>query len=201
MVKLGGAVIRSPELPAWLDAIVECGAPIVIVPGGGALADEVREAQTRLGFSDQTAHRMALQTMDQLASAVAAMREGLRVVETGDALEEALSANHVAVWAPYAMVAHRTDIAASWAVTSDSLALWLAAQIGASACYVVKAAPRPPHATSAAELARSGVVDEAFPAYLRDAALPAFLLGPGDQDAFAAAVAEQGVAGAPIDFA
>lgn len=200
MVKLGGAVIRSPELKPWLDAIVESRAPVVVVPGGGALADEVREAQTRLGFSDGVAHRMALETMDQLASAVAAMRDGLRVVETGDALEEALDANQVAVWAPYAMVAHRTDIAASWAVTSDSLALWLAAQIGASACYVVKAAPRPLHATSTAELARTGVVDEAFPCYLRDAALPAFLLGPGDQGAFQQALADQRVAGAPIDL-
>ena len=38
VVKLGGSVVRSPELPAWLDVIAASPRPIVIVPGGGALA-------------------------------------------------------------------------------------------------------------------------------------------------------------------
>ena len=42
VVKLGGSVVRSAELPTWLDAIVQAPCPIVVVPGGGALADEVR---------------------------------------------------------------------------------------------------------------------------------------------------------------
>ena len=58
VVKLGGSVVRSAELPAWLDAIAASRHPIVIVPGGGALADEVRAAQARLGFGDGAAHRM-----------------------------------------------------------------------------------------------------------------------------------------------
>ena len=42
VVKLGGSVVRSPELSAWLDVIAASPRPIVVVPGGGALADEVR---------------------------------------------------------------------------------------------------------------------------------------------------------------
>ena len=45
VVKLGGSVVRSPELSAWLDVIAASPRPIVVVPGGGALADEVRAAQ------------------------------------------------------------------------------------------------------------------------------------------------------------
>ncbi len=76
VVKLGGSVIRSPDLASWLEAIVDARAPVVVVPGGGALADEVRACQASLGFGDGAAHRMALLAMDQLAWAVAGMRRG-----------------------------------------------------------------------------------------------------------------------------
>ena len=73
VVKLGGSVVRSRELSAWLDVIAASPRPIVVVPGGGALADEVRSAQTKLGFGDGAAHRMALLAMDQLAWAIAGL--------------------------------------------------------------------------------------------------------------------------------
>ena len=71
IVKLGGSVVRAPELSSWLDAIVAARRPIVVVAGGGALADEVRACQAELGFGDPAAHRMALLAMDQLAWAIA----------------------------------------------------------------------------------------------------------------------------------
>ena len=98
VVKLGGSVVRSAELPAWLDAIAASPLPIVIVPGGGALADEVRAAQARLGFGDGAAHRMALLAMDQLAWAVAGLRAGFEVGDTEEALRASLAHGRVAVW-------------------------------------------------------------------------------------------------------
>src|SRR5262245_66659128 len=74
VVKLGGSVIRSGELAAWLDAIASAPHPVVVVPGGGALADEVRSCQAALGFGDRAAHRMALLAMDRLARAAAGAR-------------------------------------------------------------------------------------------------------------------------------
>jgi len=185
VVKLGGSVVRSAELPAWLDAIAASPLPIVVVPGGGALADEVRAAQARLGFGDGAAHRMALLAMDQLAWAVAGLRAGFEVGDTEEALRASLVHGRVAVWAPYGLVADRSDIPQSWTVTSDSLALWLGRRLGAACCYVIKSIRR--HAKfGAMQLARDGVVDEAFPALVKDAGFPVFLLGRGDQRAFAA---------------
>ncbi len=67
VVKLGGSVVRDAALEPWLEVIGDARQPIVIVPGGGTLADEVRACQRQLGFADATAHRMALLAMDQLA--------------------------------------------------------------------------------------------------------------------------------------
>ncbi|MGB6428175.1 MAG: uridylate kinase [Methyloceanibacter sp.] len=200
VVKLGGSVVRSSELQAWLDAIAASARPIVVVPGGGALADEVRVSQAELGFGDGAAHRMALLAMDQLAWAVAGLRPGLEVGDTEAALRRSLDQGRVAVWAHYALVAGRTDIAQSWTVTSDSLALWLARRLGAERCFVIKSVRRQRAAFSAEQLARDGVVDAAFPAMVKDAGLPISLLGRGDQAAFAQYLATgEGNCGAIID--
>ncbi|MGD0533468.1 MAG: hypothetical protein ABSA62_14710 [Methyloceanibacter sp.] len=201
VVKLGGSVVRSPELQVWLDAIASSPRPTVVVPGGGALADEVRTCQRELGLDDGAAHRMALLAMDQLAWAVAGLRAGLEVGDTEAALWRSLEHGRVAVWAPYTLVANRRDIPQSWTVTSDSLALWLGRRLDAERCYVIKSIHRQRAEISAVELARDGVVDAAFPAMLRDAGLSAFLLGRGDQAAFAASLAlpGSGACGATID--
>jgi aspartokinase-like uncharacterized kinase len=201
VVKLGGSVVRSPELQAWLDAIASSPRPTVVVPGGGALADEVRTCQRELGLDDGAAHRMALLAMDQLAWAVAGLRAGLEVGDTEAALRRSLEHGRVAVWAPYTLVANRRDIPQSWTVTSDSLALWLGRRLDAERCYVIKSIHRQRAEISAVELARDGLVDAAFPAMLRDAGLSAFLLGRGDQAAFAASLAlpGSGACGATID--
>jgi dihydroneopterin aldolase len=201
VVKLGGSVVRSSELPAWLDVIAASPRPIVVVPGGGALADEVRASQAELGFGDGAAHRMALLAMDRLAWAVAGLRTGFEVGDTEDALRHSLEQGRVAVWAPYSLVANRRDIPQSWTVTSDSLALWLARRLGAERCYVIKSIQRRCAEFSAEQLARDGVVDEAFPAMFKDANLPAFLLGRGDQAALAASLSltAEGACGATID--
>jgi aspartokinase-like uncharacterized kinase len=202
VVKLGGSVVRSPELPSWLDVIAASPQPIIVVPGGGALADEVRASQSNLGFGDASAHRMALLAMDQLAWAVAGLRQGLEVGATEADLQAALDRGSVAVWAPYTLIAERTDIEESWRLTSDSLALWLASRVGASRCYLIKSILRQRKRLGAEQLAREGIVDEAFPSVLKESRVPSFLLGRGDQDAFASALARPGCSescGAEID--
>lgn len=201
VVKLGGSVVRSAELPAWLDLIAASPRPVVIVPGGGALADEVRIAQAELGFGDGAAHRMALLAMDQLAWAVAALRPSFEVGDTEETLRHSLEQDRVAVWAPYGLVADRSEIPQSWTVTSDSLALWLARRLGAECCYVIKSIRRRRTKFSSEQLARDGVVDEAFPAMLKDANFPVFLLGREDQAALAASLSSADVVpcGATID--
>jgi aspartokinase-like uncharacterized kinase len=199
VVKLGGSVVRSPDLSAWLDAIAAVPGPVVVVPGGGALADEVRSCQQQLGFGNAPAHRMALLAMDQLAWAVAGMRPGLEVGTTENALREIAGRGHVAVWAPYVLIAGRADMEESWRLTSDSLAVWLASKLGARRCYLIKSIARR-HARYGAEgLARDGVVDEAFPAMLAETGVAAALLGRGDQMGLAASRADNAPAGAMIE--
>ena len=93
----------------------------------------------------------------------------------------------VAVWAPYALIAERSDIEESWRLTSDSLALWLGRPARRRALLpdqVDRAAPGAQFERR--QLARDGVVDEAFPAMLRSRLRRPSCLAAATRHAFAA---------------
>ncbi len=190
VVKLGGSVVRGSQLEPWLQVVADAKQPIVIVPGGGALADEVRHCQRRLGFDDVTAHRMALLAMDQLAWAVAGLRAGLEVGVTETDLQDILRRGRVAIWAPSGLIAGRPDVEAAWRLTSDSLAVWLAGRLDALSCCLLKSIALTGTNLSAGALADEGIVDAAFAEMVEGTQVPCAVFGQGDQAALAACFAQ-----------
>jgi 5-(aminomethyl)-3-furanmethanol phosphate kinase len=166
VVKIGGSVAQNGKrLRCMLAGLAACREPrLVIVPGGGVLADAVRSAQGALGFDDALAHRLALDAMGQMAQVFAALGPGLTVVSSLDAIGAALQAGAVPVWDPAALRTGHVEIPETWNVTSDSLALWLAAALQAERCVLVKSVDAPPSA-GWPQLARLGIVDTAFPGF------------------------------------
>jgi 5-(aminomethyl)-3-furanmethanol phosphate kinase len=63
------------------------------------------------------------------------------------------------------MVLGDPGIAASWDITSDSLAAWLAGKLRARRLVLVKSVAFAGDGVTAAHLARRGIVDRAFPDY------------------------------------
>lgn len=184
IVKLGGSLANSVELPKWLDVIATAGAgKVVLVPGGGPWADEVRIAQKREGFDDRDAHRKALRAMEQYGKVLAGMRANLVPAAKIAEINERLRKGQVAVWMPYDMVVADPSIPESWDVTSDSLAASLANQLNASTLLLVKSfkvdGPQP----GIEELSRRGWVDPAFAKFTFGMKLRISLLGQGDQTA------------------
>ncbi|MEH3118562.1 MAG: uridylate kinase [Methylorubrum populi] len=178
VVKIGGSLVSDRErLRALLADCAQC-APVAIVPGGGPFADAVRATQATLGFDDALAHRLALDAMGRMAEVFSALEPRLAVAASPEAVAAALDRGRAAIWDPVALKAGRPDIAESWEVTSDSLALWLAARLGAERCVIVKSADIPPGADPAA-LARAGLVDAAFPRFA--AAYPGDILIRGPE--------------------
>jgi aspartokinase-like uncharacterized kinase len=183
VVKLGGSYADAPVLrAAWLAAIAAADGPVVLVPGGGPFADAVRAQQGPLGYDDATAHDMALLAMGQHGLALAA-RPGFVAAATPSRIAHALAAGRVPVWLPAAMLARARDVAKGWGVTSDSLALWLAARLGARAVLLVKRDAASPgldeafdgfHARFGGEVRVAG--PEHLPLRLDTTALPGVLL-------------------------
>lgn len=167
--KLGGSLQGDPRLAAWLRRIAEFGrGGVVLVAGGGAFADNVRQLQRRWGFSDAVAHDLALLAMDQSAQLLAGLESGFGLGRTIAELRRLLAGGQVAVWQPAQALCGSDRVERSWRLTSDSLAAWLAGRLGARDLLLVKSAAPPAPATSAAALARAGYVDGCFPRYLAE---------------------------------
>jgi aspartokinase-like uncharacterized kinase len=184
VVKLGGSLANSEEFRRWLDVIATAGAgKVVLVPGGGPWADEVREAQKREGFDERVAHRKALRAMEQYGRVLCTARSELVEAEYAHAIHKVLKDGKVAVWMPYEMVVADPSIPESWDVTSDSLAAWLARQLNASDLLLVKSLKIDGPQPRIEDLMRRGWVDPAFEKFTSGMHLRILLLGQGDQKA------------------
>lgn len=188
VVKLGGSFSFTEVLADWIRALASCAGGVVIVPGGGPFADAVRYAQSRMGFDDGAAHHMSLLAMEQYGRALISFNDLLLPADTIEVIERRLSVEQVPVWMPVRMVSEAADIAPSWKVTSDSLAAWLSGMIGADRLILVKHVGSLSGLERCEDLVTMGLVDEAFPQYLRMTSISASLVGPGEHAAVVAAI-------------
>ena len=179
VAKLGGSTADEPVLAAWIAALAGSMLPLVIVPGGGPFADEVRDAQKRMGFSDRAAHAMAILAMEQFGHVILDRDERLVPARSLRDMDLALAERKIPVWLPSSLAISATDIAESWDVTSDALAAWLAWKLGADALLLVKQTTLFSSAEDVASLTARGIVDAALDDMLpQDIAL--YLAGPRD---------------------
>ena len=68
----------------------------------------------------------------------------------------------------------------TWALTSDSLAAWLAGALGAGRLVLVKHGRFEAAAVNVHDLVAHGVVDSLFPRYLKESGARAWLAAPTD---------------------
>jgi aspartokinase-like uncharacterized kinase len=176
ILKLGGSLARGGRLKEWLDAIRSQTRRLVVVPGGGPFADVVRRLQGEIGFDDAAAHEMAMVAMSQFGRALQSLRSGFELTASVEDIGTALAAGKTPIWSPERM-ALAAKLPASWDITSDSLAAWLAGKLRAERLILVKHAPS---AGSVGALAATGVVDPAFPGYFGASGARAFLAAPDE---------------------
>ena len=139
IVKIGGSLLGSPELPRWLEVLVKFSkGHVIIVPGGGLFADAVREGQKLTNASDAVAHQLALLAMDQFALLLAGMNDGLVTASSELEIAERGWQHRAMVWLPSQMILADQSIPQNWQVTSDSLSAWLANKLAAEQLILVK---------------------------------------------------------------
>lgn len=137
VVKVGGALLRDEGLEGLRRACAEVTEiaeerPVLVVPGGGPFADAVRAVDERVGFDDATAHLLALRAMDQLGLLLSPLLPGAEL------LDDLVTPRSLGLLGAAAAFEGRAGIPESWAVTSDSLAVFAAAAIGAREAVLLK---------------------------------------------------------------
>ena len=200
VVKLGGSTADHKAMDVWTAALAVARLPLVVVPGGGAFADQVRDEQRRLGFSDAAAHAMAILAMDQFGQVILDRHERFSAARSPEEIDQALAGGKIPVWLPSAMAVPAPEIPASWGITSDSLAAWLAGKLGAETLLLVKQSRAFANEDSVADLMARGIVDACFATMLPQG-VDLFVAGPHDAATAAAELARgklPGVTIAPI---
>ena len=115
VVKLGGSLYT--HVPTLIPVLRSSLRPLLIVPGGGPFADEVRQD----GLDEETAHWKAIAAMDQYGRYVAS--HGLPVTEI------LAIPDHTVLFLPGRSLREQDPLPHSWDVTSDTIAAWVAAEL------------------------------------------------------------------------
>jgi aspartokinase-like uncharacterized kinase len=170
IVKVGGSLLDWREFPRELEGFLEPlrAERVVLIVGGGAMVDVLRELDSVHGIGEKRSHALALRTLDVTARILADLVPGLRAVERLDELGAAWEARTVPVLAPREFL-ETVDrlapdaLAETWSATSDSIAARVARALRAERLVLLKstAPDRPVTREVASEL---GLVDPVFPA-------------------------------------
>jgi aspartokinase-like uncharacterized kinase len=123
LIKLGGSLIQRArtiiiDLIEYTNSTDES---IIVVPGGSIFADTVR----RVNPGEDAAHWMAVLAMEQygyyLADGTAAqLIDNLEITDKG-----------TYILLPYRILKEKDELPHTWDVTSDTIAAWVALQLGA----------------------------------------------------------------------
>jgi aspartokinase-like uncharacterized kinase len=163
IIKLGGSLSYSDALVNSLNVVESDyqGRAVVIVPGGGAFADQVRLAQQHWQFDDVTAHHMAILAMQQMALMFKGLKPRFAMADTVFAIQDQLDQRQTVIWSPDIAELDKASIPASWDITSDTLAAWLAKTLSATELILIKSAAIDTN-LSLHQLAEQNIVDKAF---------------------------------------
>ena len=135
-----------------------------------------------MGFDNRTAHHMALLAMEQYGLAICALEHRLVPAASLRDLRAALRAERTPVWMAAKLALATPELEQSWDLTSDSLAAWLAGQVGAKLIVLVKHGALFANASDLESLVARGVVDPLFPRHMKAARATAVFLGPMDHE-------------------
>lgn len=150
VVKLGGSLYDHPDLRGGLNQwLADQPGPVLLVPGGGEIADGVRAFDKRHGVGEEAAHWAAVRSLT-VAGVLLAALVTRKDVEILDAFAFAREDEGRPDRLPH-----------TWDVTTDSLALRAAVVRNAAKLILLKSNDLRPMTWEAAAL--MGFVDPHFP--------------------------------------
>jgi aspartokinase-like uncharacterized kinase len=166
-IKLGGSLLDLPTLAAdfqrWLDA--QPPAANLLVVGGGAMVDALREVDRAHRLDQAALHRLCLDALELTARLAPLIFPGSRLVASLEAMPaEAPTGIYVlGGLAQLDQSARRRDpeLPQGWDLTSDTLAALAARAWPADELVLLKSADAP--SDTAASLADCGYLDRCFP--------------------------------------
>jgi len=172
VIKVGGSLFDWDLFPVELDRWLSrqnhhCQ---LLVAGGGALVDTIREYDRRFELSAEEVHHLCIEAMSVTSQMLSCLLPGMRRVTRIEELQQVCYSSNPKVrlmiefstWLNSSQHELSQRLPASWDVTSDSIAAGIAGQLGSCELTLLKSCT-PPAAQSLSALAEQGYVDRHFP--------------------------------------
>jgi aspartokinase-like uncharacterized kinase len=172
VVKVGGSCLDNPQLVPLLTAWFadQPAAENWIIVGGGASIDAMRDLAARFTLSDESMHWRCVRMLRATFEILSELFPVWQTITTSSELRQRAAQTPiagellVAVDTFYAReLAIGNVLPVGWATTTDSIAAFLALQIGASELVLLKSCPTDMLTQDVYTLSQQGIVDDAFP--------------------------------------
>ncbi|MFW9879583.1 MAG: hypothetical protein ACFFG0_41435 [Candidatus Thorarchaeota archaeon] len=109
---------------------------IILIPGGGSFANFIRKVYSELKFTDELAHWMSIISMNYNGMGLSKKFPKLDVFE--DYIKLTKPGKIFCIFLPYQFLKENDKLPHNWDVTSDSITLLLARELGLNECFLIK---------------------------------------------------------------
>ena len=109
---------------------------IIVIPGGGSLANFVRSLDEALQIGDDLAHWIAIYSMNYNGIMLNRKFPDLEIIEKLKTFQDAKQM--FCIFLPYSFLREDDTLPHNWDVTSDSIALYIANKLKLSHCFLIK---------------------------------------------------------------
>lgn len=171
VIKVGGSLFDLPDLATRLSRLLyemENRQPLIIC-GGGAAADLVRDWDKTYHLGAETAHWLAIQALMLNEQLLAELLPAARVISTQQEAIAVWKENGIPILCSYTCLKQTSEteippLPASWDVTSDSIAAWVSLAWSAEELLLLKSVDLPT-GMPLRELSLKGFIDAYFPTF------------------------------------
>ena len=109
---------------------------IILIPGGGSIANFIRNVYNELKITEELAHWMGILSMNYNGIELSKKLPRIETIENFECLNEL--DKYFCIFLPYQYLKANDKLPHRWDVTSDSITLFLAKEIGLNACFLIK---------------------------------------------------------------
>ena len=128
VIKVGGSLFPDYAIKLCKNLV---GKDVIIICGGGMLANLLRDYDANIGFSNTVTHQSAILCMDILGMLIADKVDDAEVVYSFNLARKVLDEGRLPILMPSKFMRHQNSLEHSWSVTSDSISLYIAHQLKA----------------------------------------------------------------------
>ena len=128
VIKVGGSLFPDYAIKLCKNLV---GKDVIIICGGGMLANLLRDYDANIGFSNTVTHRSAILCMDILGMLIADKVDNAEVVYSFNLARKVLDEGGLPILMISKLMEHQNSLEHSWSITSDSISLYIAHQLKA----------------------------------------------------------------------